>query len=386
MNSRERLLTALEGGVPDRLPATTHHVLPYFLDKYLDGMDYQKFFDRFGLDPIKWVIPLKANDNNRDYIDPQQGEPGFIEQKRIVSDEWKIEWEELKDPKFDVKRYSFITPEDTLTMTIKTDEASSMVTEYLIKEKEDIELLGKYMTHPVCDNEEVNRAAQEFKDRGIVRGHIPTFDVFGQPGCWQDAACLVGIEELIMATFEDPAWVHELLSILQKRKIDFIKSMDGANYDLLELGGGHASTTIISPDIFNRFVAPYDSELIEAAHQVGQKIVYHTCGGMMPILEDIAAMKPDAMETFTPPNMGGDVKNLAEAKERIGDKVCMIGGFDQYNYFNNCSPEETRDAVKNCFERAGKNGGYIMAPSDHFFDAELNLLEVYADEASKCRY
>ena len=33
-------------------------------------------------------------------------------------------------------------------------------------------------------------------------------------------------------------------------------------------------------------------------------------------------MQPDAMETFTPRAMGGDV-NLSEAKQRIGDKVCM---------------------------------------------------------------
>ena len=33
----------------------------------------------------------------------------------------------------------------------------------------------------------------------------------------------------------------------------------------------------------------------------------------MPILEQIAAMGPDAMETFTPPGMGGDA-NLAEAR------------------------------------------------------------------------
>ena len=43
-------------------------------------------------------------------------------------------------------------------------------------------------------------------------------------------------------------------------------------------------------------------------------------------------MGPDAMETFTPPDMGGDV-DLAEAKRRIGDKVCMIGGFDQFHFF-----------------------------------------------------
>jgi hypothetical protein len=31
MTSRERLLTALSRGVPDRLPVTTHHLMPTFL-------------------------------------------------------------------------------------------------------------------------------------------------------------------------------------------------------------------------------------------------------------------------------------------------------------------------------------------------------------------
>ena len=62
-------------------------------------------------------------------------------------------------------------------------------------------------------------------------------------------------------------------------------------------------------------MAPYDCELIQLAHAAGQRIAYHTCGGMMPILELIAAMEPDAMETFTPKGMGGDV-DLAQAKAR----------------------------------------------------------------------
>ena len=74
---------------------------------------------------------------------------------------------------------------------------------------------------------------------------------------------------------------------------------------------------MISPRIFDRFVAPYDCELIEEAHRAAQRIVYHTCGGMMPLLERIAGMNPDAMETLTPRDMGGDT-DLAEAKRRIG--------------------------------------------------------------------
>jgi uroporphyrinogen-III decarboxylase len=106
---------------------------------------------------------------------------------------------------------------------------------------------------------------------------------------------------------------------------------------------------------------------------------------MMPILEDIAAMKPDAMETFTPPAMGADV-NLAEAKRRIGDKVCIIGGFDQFHFFTGCTPEDTRREVRRCFEAAGAGGGFILSPSDHFFEADIRLLEAFADEAKKCIY
>jgi uroporphyrinogen-III decarboxylase len=106
---------------------------------------------------------------------------------------------------------------------------------------------------------------------------------------------------------------------------------------------------------------------------------------MMPLLERIAAMGTDAMETFTPKDMGGDVR-LAEAKRRIGDKVCMIGGFDQFHYFTGCTPEQTRAEVRRCFEEAGPGGGYILSPSDHFFEAEIPLLTAFAEEARRCEY
>ena len=64
----------------------------------------------------------------------------------------------------------------------------------------------------------------------------------------------------------------------------------------------------------------------------------------------------------------------------------LIGGFDQGYYFQRSTPEETRAAVRRCFEAAGENGSYILAPSDHFFEADLKLVEAFADEASRCRY
>lgn len=387
MTSRQRMLTALtRSGIPDRLPVTTHHVMLYFLDKYMNGISYPEFFDTFGLDAYVWTVPYKPDEARGEYFDPNQT---FIHPldhtHRIVSDCWRIETESILDIQHKTTRYRFVTPKGTLSMVLQGNEYTDWVVEYLVKDKRDIDLIAEYVTHPRCDIESVNQTATAFAERGLVRGHICYFDVYGQPGCWQDAVELVGMERLILETYDDPDWVHELLKILQARKQTFIQSLKGARYDLLELGGGAASSTVISPKIFDEFVAPYDCRLIEQAHEVGQRIVYHTCGGMMPFLERIAAMKPDAMETLTPTGMGGDMR-LSEAKRRIGDQVCMIGGFDQFHYFVGCTPAETRAEVRRCFEETGSNGGYILSPSDHFFDADLDLLRAFADEAHQCKY
>lgn len=385
MTSKKRFLTALDRNKPDRLPVTTHHVMPYFLKTYMDGVSYQDFFDRFGLDPIHWIVAHKPDPARGEYFDPEQEKLDFLEAPRICSGNWQVRTTNLPDREYRAVRYEFITPDKTLSMVLKSDVHTTWVTERMIKEKSDIEFLAKHGTLPICDVEQVNKEADLFGERGMTRGSIPGFDVYGQPGCWQDAAVLFGIERLILETFDDPEWVHSLLRILLERKKHFIRSMEGARFDLVEHGGGDASSTVISPKIFDEFVAPYDAELIELAHLAGQKVVYHTCGGMMPILEMIADMNPDAMETFTPPAMGGDV-DLIEAKKRIGHRICMIGGFDQFHYLKGCTPEETRRAVRKCFEEAGEGGGYILAPSDHFFDADTELIEAYADEAKKCRY
>ena len=86
--------------------------------------------------------------------------------------------------------------------------------------------------------------------------------------------------------------------------------------------------------------------LLEAAHQAGLRVVYHTCGGMMPFLERIADMRPDAVETFTPRDMGGDA-DLDEAKRRVGGRVCMVGGFDQFHHFTGrCGSPSLQDGLQ----------------------------------------
>lgn len=376
MSPRQRLVTALDRGVPDRLPVTTHHVMPYFLEHYLGGADNDAFFERFGLDPIVWTCASKPDAARGEYLSPEG---------HFSSDAWRLESDDEVIPEGLMRHFRLVTPRGTLTAELKQVEWTSWLLEPLVKEKRDIDLIGEFMTMPVCDAEAIKAEDARIGQRALLRGGVTCFEIMGQPGCWQDAACLVGIQKLIMATYTDPEWVHELLRIVQRRKLHYLESLRGVPYDVLELGGGDASSTVISPALFDDFVAPYDGPLIARAHELGQRIAYHTCGGMMPILERLAAMKPDAIETLTPPGMGGDMR-LAEAKRRVGDQVCMIGGFDQFHFFTNCTPEETRAEVRRCFAEAGPGGGFILSPSDHFFDCDLELVAAFADEARRCTY
>ncbi|MCL2034237.1 MAG: hypothetical protein FWG94_05840 [Oscillospiraceae bacterium] len=373
MTPKQRLLAAINRQIPDRLPVTTHHVMSYFLDKYLQGMDTLTFLKTFGFDPIVWTNPIKPTANQ------------YMANDVLCSDDWRLSVTDIPGKPYITKRFTFATPKKELSTVVQYNEYTCWKAEPLVKEKSDIDIIAQYAPHPQCDVDEVNKLADEVGENALVRGFVTCFRPSGQPGCWQDVACLYGIEPLILEAFDDPEWVAYACEIVQSIKKTYIRSLRGARYDILEIGGGDASTTVISPSLFRQFVAPYDAPLINMIQETGIKVAYHTCGGMMPILEDIADMGPDAMETFTPPSMGADV-DLAKAKARIGERVCMIGGFDQGHYLYGCTEEETRRAVRECFAAAGGNGGFILAPSDHFFDVDIKLLRTLTDEARKCSY
>ena len=50
MTSRERLLCAMCGGKPDRLPVSAHQWQEYHLDTYMGGMSDLEAFAHFGMD------------------------------------------------------------------------------------------------------------------------------------------------------------------------------------------------------------------------------------------------------------------------------------------------------------------------------------------------
>ena len=373
MTSKERMMRALNREKPDRLPVTVHQWQQYHLDQYLGGIDDLTAFRKFGMDAAVAYFEAVGQFWMPGADDQTNSSPDWREESAVVKD----------DPDDHIRHYTITTPGGTLTYKTGGNRMTTWITEYLIKKPEDVELIDKYMPVPRLNKPATAKAYERLGDDGILRGFV-----WGdQAGCWQHACCLYGEQEMIYSAHDDPAWVHRVMEVLLAKKLQFIEeSLDGATFDLIETGGGAASSTVISPAMHEEFCLPYDRPMHDALHAIGHRVVYHTCGGMMPLLEMIAENHTDASETLSPPEVGGDVADLSEVRRRIGDRVALIGGFNQFQILTEGVPQQVRAEVHRLFEAAGPDGGYICACSDHFFDAPPANLQAMADAARECVY
>ncbi|HPC46176.1 MAG TPA: uroporphyrinogen decarboxylase family protein, partial [Candidatus Latescibacteria bacterium] len=188
-----------------------------------------------------------------------------------------------------------------------------------------------------------------------------------------------------LACFDKPDWVHRLLRSLLEKKLQFIAGLKGASFDLIETGGGAASSTVISPDLHREFCLPYDRALHDALHDLGFLVTYHTCGGTRGIEELIVENGCDVSETLAPRSIGGNQEPW-EFAEKIRNRVALIGGMDQHNCLTTGTPQSIRQHVHTLFERVGRNGGYVLSTADHFFDTPVENLNAYAAAARECTY
>ena len=106
----------------------------------------------------------------------------------------------------------------------------------------------------------------------------------------------------------------------------------------------------------------------------------------MEILDLIAENGTDASETLSPPSVGGNINDRSVVKEQLGSKCALIGGIDQFNILTSGTPECIREEVRSLFDAYGSGGGFILSTSDHFFDAPVENLKIYAQAAHECVY
>jgi uroporphyrinogen decarboxylase len=119
------------------------------------------------------------------------------------------------------------------------------------------------------------------------------------------------------------------------------------------------SGPFMSPAQFGEFVTPYLAKLTRGYRDLGFRVIKHTDGNIMPILDQLVETAPDALHSLDP--QGG--VDIAEVKRLYGDRVCLIGNVN-CGLMDTGTDEEVRESARYALRHGMPGGGYIFSTSN----------------------
>lgn len=194
-------------------------------------------------------------------------------------------------------------------------------------------------------------------DLGIYMGMIPVFQD------WWFYLRQGGFEQLFMDFMMEPEFMDKVHEYWMEWALANIKAMIQAKPDVIMIGGSSASLSISSPDIFRKYELPFIKQATKLCRQAGVISHLHICGKSWQIVEMVAEETDlDSMEPLEEPPTGN--VDMAEAKRRVGDKLCLKGNINTTEFMIYSTPKEIEDKCKKLIDDAGYNGGFILSTGD----------------------
>lgn len=120
---------------------------------------------------------------------------------------------------------------------------------------------------------------------------------------------------------------------------------------------GSQKSPLISPRLFNKFIAPRYKQLIDLTHDIGMDFLFHTCGEIYDLIQPLINIGVDVLE-FDSPRMTKieRFKHFAEAR-----KVAFMACADIQTYYTQGTPQEVEDFTKYMIKELGNNeGGFCV--------------------------
>jgi uroporphyrinogen-III decarboxylase len=198
------------------------------------------------------------------------------------------------------------------------------------------------------------------------------------PGPWDMAAQVRGIVNLSLDIYDRPEFVLELMQLCTDWLKGFYRRLGETGIHSISMNETWVGVGL-APKVYRQFIQPYDQECIAAAHEAGYLVSFHNCGRGAQFLEDMIDAGPDALETITSKATSGDF-DLADAKHRVGRRVCLFGGFNEH-ILKSGDPEAVKDEVKRCIDAAAAGGGYILRTTGQIFHTEPGMIELMCQTA-----
>ncbi len=184
-------------------------------------------------------------------------------------------------------------------------------------------------------------------------------------GAFETPWYMRGMERFLMDLVECPdiaeAISRHAMEFYRERAMRAIEASDG-QIDIIGSGGdiGTQRGMMLSPGLWRQHVKPYSEQLIRPFKDMGLITYYHSCGSIVPVVEDLIEMGLDILDPIQPKAAGMDPEGL---KSRFGDRLTFHGGVDEQELLPWGNPSEIRKEVERIIQILGEKGGYIVCPS-----------------------
>lgn len=184
-------------------------------------------------------------------------------------------------------------------------------------------------------------------------------------GVLENVMWLLGYEPFGMALYEDPALVKDMFDAVGSRIVAFFeKCVEHEVVGAIVMGDdmGFNTQTMVAPDALREFMFPWHARIVEAAHRKGKPAILHSCGNLNEVMDDIIACGWDAKHSYE-----DSVTPVWEAKERWGDRIAVLGGFDM-DKLCRVDLEEVRKHTVYLMERCSPDGGWALGTGNSVAD------------------
>lgn len=175
--------------------------------------------------------------------------------------------------------------------------------------------------------------------------------VIGAP--FTTSAALRGTETFIKELYTDPELIHTVMKVATlsvKYLIDACVKAGGVPVTVEPVATG----SMISEKHFREFVLPYLKEVY--AHILSYRLpgVLHICGKTKRVIQCMAESGADILSI--------DNIDLTEARELVGDMICLMGNVSPSDGMLKGNPEVITAMVRDCVSKAsGSPKGFVLA-------------------------
>jgi MtaA/CmuA family methyltransferase len=162
-------------------------------------------------------------------------------------------------------------------------------------------------------------------------------------GAFAEAADLYGFSEVLLAPYDRPEWLSDLLEFCTEMEIAFARAQVAAGADIIGLGDAIASQ--VSPAMYEQYALPYEQRIFAAVHEMGALARLHICGNTTGIL----GLMPQSGADIIDLDWMADIGRAAE----LFGTAAVCGNQDPVRVMLNGTPEEVREKVLDCLNRGG---------------------------------